>query len=170
MNLFLVPASQENVNKTITGAVSFDASERFLTSAQIAALRKALGNDRAFHCWALTESLRSTFNSMQVDDVILMTIKGTGIFNFLARVIHKLESEKLGETLWSYKPGRPWKLIYILEDITSININKSRLVDALGYNPDYTVAGAIRVSEDRLDRTIAEYGSIQQFIKHLGEN
>jgi uncharacterized Fe-S cluster-containing MiaB family protein len=170
MNLFLVPASQENVDKTIIGAVSFSAADKFLTTTQADALRKAVRNRQGFHCWAMTESLRSTFNSMQVGDVILMTIKGTGAFNYQARVVHKLESEKLGESLWSYQPARPWKLIYILEDITSINVNKSRLVDSLGYNPDYFVAGAIRVSDERLYRVLARYGSISQLIKYLDEN
>jgi hypothetical protein len=169
MNLFLVPASLENVKKTIASGVSINAAEQFLNSSQLESLKKVLGNKKTFNCWDMTESLRPVFESMEKDDTVLLTVKSTGSFNYVASIIHKLESERLGDYLWSYIPGRPWKLIYVLDRIIPIEINKGRLVSTLGYKHNDAVAGSRRVRDEYLNKILGEYGSIPHFLKSFAE-
>src|SRR5262245_18081554 len=121
MNLFLVPATTENVRATLQQKVNLGVAAEFLTDDQYASLKRSLGDSSSFNCWALTESTRSTFDLMEAGDIVLLSIRGTGMFNYAARVIHKLENESLGKALWSFVPSESWKLIYILDDISEIS-------------------------------------------------
>ena len=49
-NIFLVPASQENVDKTIVGSVSLSKVAPHLRSSDVEALRRELGDADRFHC------------------------------------------------------------------------------------------------------------------------
>jgi hypothetical protein len=167
MKLFLVPASKANLEATVIGSVSTTVAERFLSPYQSESLKNALGNQKTFHCWAVTESLRSTFEHMERGDAVLLTIKGTGMFSYFTHVIHKVESEELGNHLWSYTPGKPWKLIYILDDICEIAINKSKLVSALGYQSNDMVAGTRRVRDEYLTKVSGQYGSLRKFLEAM---
>jgi hypothetical protein len=138
------------VKKAITSGVGIDVAETFLNSSQLESLEKVLGDKKTFNCWAMTESLRPVFDSMEKGDTVLLTVKSTGSFNYVASIVHKLESEKLGDYLWPYIPGRPWKLIYVLDQIAPIDINKSRLVSSLGYKHNDAVAGSRRVRDEYL--------------------
>ena len=100
MNLFLVPASQENVQKTILSPVDISVAREFLNVSEFSKLKAVLGSEKKFHCWAMTERRISCFWTMQPDDVVLITLKGTGVFNYMCTVLHKMKSERLGEHLW----------------------------------------------------------------------
>src|SRR5262249_19244882 len=102
MKLFLVPASRENIEATIQGSVSIDVARKFLSSSQLNSLENALGDQKTFHCWAMTEIKRSIFEGMERHDIVLLSEKDTGTFNFLAQITHKIESETLGNYLWKY--------------------------------------------------------------------
>jgi Protein NO VEIN, C-terminal len=167
MKLFLVPASKANLEATVIGSVSTTVAERFLSPGQSKFLKNALGNQKTFHCWAVTESLRSTFERMESGDAVLLTVKGTGMFSYFAHIIHKVESEELGNHLWSYTPGKPWKLIYILDDVCEVAINKSELVSALGYQSNDMVAGTRRVRDEYLAKVSGQYGSLQKFMEAM---
>lgn len=165
--LFLIPASRENANKTLEGSVSFDFAARFLDQDQVDQLEQALGGQTLFRCWAMTENSRSYWEAMNVEDIVLITVKGTGKFNFEARVATVLDSERLGEELWPVVPGEPWNLIYVLQDVKKIEIEKAKLVQSLGFSDKYVVPGTIRVDPDRLRAATERYGSLDELLAEL---
>lgn len=168
MNLFLVPASLENIEKTITRKVDFGTASKFLTIPQMNELRRVLGDKEEFNCWALTETKRAAFNSMKAGDVVLLAISGSGHFGYAGQVSHKIENVNLANHLWPYVPGPPWKLIYLLENITRIKVGKHALVKAIGYKPNFEVPGAIRVKDEYINNIISRYGSLFSFLESKG--
>lgn len=166
-NLFLVPADKSNIKLSIQKKVKTEDAIRFLTPAEQDELKSILNGDDSFNCWAMTESNRSTFESMNNGDFVLLSEKKTGKFNFIGKVKGKIESKSLGNNLWSFTPGKPWSLIYILEDVKSINIDKQEMVQTLGYAENYWVPGVIRVQQENLENALSQYGDFKSMINTL---
>ena len=168
-NLFLVPADKSNIKLSIQKKVKTDDALRFLTPSEQDKLKSILKTDDSFNCWAMTESNRSTFESMNEGDFVLLSEKKTGKFNFIGIVRGRIESKSLGNNLWSFTPGKPWSLIYILEDVKSINIDKQEMVQTLGYAENYWVPGVIRVQEENLENALSQYGNFNSMINSLNK-
>lgn len=167
MNIFLVPASRTNVERSIRNSIAFEEARAHLTARQAAALKDVLGGEKSFNCWAMTGRKRSVFNSLSVGDLVLLFVDGTGVFSYVAQVIYKLESKRLGRHLWEYKRNGDWELIYILGNINEINIRKSKVVTEFGYEPNFEVPGAQRVKESNLSTMLSRHGSVEQFLEWL---
>lgn len=165
--LYLAPATKQNLETTIVRSQPIDRAKPFLGQEQYELLEQALKGDKVFRCWAMTKNSRSKFNAMKKGDWVLFTSKGTGRFSYVGRVICKLESAELGRSLWSVVPGLPWELIYFFKDVTPVNIPKETLVSALGFDQGYVVPGIIRVSSERVNSIIGQYGSISELISKL---
>ena len=165
MNLFLVPASQENIHTTILNSVDISVAKEFLSLSEFSRLQRVLGSEKQFHCWAMTEKRSSYFWTMQPGDVVLLTLKGSELFEYMCEVFHKMKSERLGKHLWPYTPRGPWTLIYCLRNIEKINVDKDSLVSALGFSSKYKVPGIIHVERNRLGKVFKKYGSVQQFLE-----
>lgn len=166
-NLFLVPADKSNIKLSIQKKVKTDNALKFLTPSEKEDLNSILKNDDSFNCWAMTESNRSTFESMNKGDFVLLSEKKTGKFNFIGSVKGKIESKSLGNNLWSFTPGKPWSLIYILDGVNSINIDKREMVKTLGYAENFWVPGVIKVQKENLENAVAQYGNFTAMINSL---
>jgi hypothetical protein len=159
-NLFLAPATKENVKATIEGSVSLEEAARYVRADQLASLQRALGDKITFRCWAMTEGSRTYFQNMRRSDIVLLTVKSSGRFEYKGTILTKLESASLGNALWSETQDKPWELIYVFEDVKKINIRKSQLVSELGYQPGYVVPGVIRVDPVRVLRARGQGGTV----------
>lgn len=167
-SLFLAPAKEEHVLATVRRTVPFSRAERFILARQRIQLRRAIEEASTFNCYAMTESNRTVFESMRPGDYVLITVTGTGQYNFLARVVTKIESEELGQELWPVDEGsEPLSLIYALEDVQSITIDRAKLNKALGYSPKYSVKGAMRVDPKRLEPQLVRFGSVEGLLWDL---
>ncbi len=167
VGLYLAPASEDNLQTSILGSIPISVAEAYLDTFQLAELKTALNGKDKFHCWAMTKSRRSQFNQMNPGDIVLFSSKGTGRFSYKGKVICKLQSAALGNALWSVVPGMPWELIYFLDDIEKINIDKEKLVIALGYDQSYVVPGVVRVSEERMKHAAKHYGRVEELLMKL---
>jgi hypothetical protein len=159
--LFLAPASTENLEVSVAQAISLDEVRTRLDPKIVALLRSQLGEAKSFHCWAMTSSSRATFDKMHVGDIVLFTPRRTGRFTYRATVSAKLESQQLGDLLWRITPGKPWSLIYLLEGVRRIDVDKERLVAELGYDRSFRVYGITRVEPARLKAAIARRGTLE---------
>lgn len=159
--LFLAPASGENLESTVRKSVYLKDIESRLDLATLTKLRAILSESSSFRCWAMTSPRRSFFNKMRAGDLVLFTPRGTGRFKYQARVSAKLESQPLGDLLWTVVPGKPWSLIYFLEDVKSVEIGKQRLIAELGYNPTFDVPGITPVDSSKLRAAIVRHGSLE---------
>ena len=169
-NLFLVPADKSNIKQSIKKKVNLNDASNYLSSTDENKLNSILGSQNSFNCWAMTESNRSTFDQMEKGDYVLLTVKGTGKFNYVGQIKGKLESESLGNKLWSFTPGKPWSLIYIIDNLQAVDINKKEMVQTLSYSSKYPVYGVIRVQDQNLNPALEEYGEIETMINSLNKN
>lgn len=166
MNLFLVPATEDNIERSIRGSVSRNFLEGHLTSSQVDEIKKAYNNHQPAHCWALTERNRKKFSRMRADDIVLFSLKGTGKFNYMGVVACKMDCPiEFGQSLWPFTPKNPWTLVYFLKDVIHVNIDKARLVTDLGYKPNFVVPGTTRVGSDRLRNLTGSYGPLSTAIE-----
>lgn len=165
--LFLAPATSENLKQSVIQSVTLQYAEQHLLPDQFRRLKSALHDRSRFACWAMTESNRTYWKAMNPGDVVLLTEKGTGRFGYRAEVATTLESDNFGRNLWSVTPGKPWSLIYILDHVQPISISKPRLLRELGYDPGYVVPGTVRVADHRLKKTLEEHKSLDQFLSWL---
>jgi hypothetical protein len=159
--LFLAPSTADNLSATVLRPVLLRDLEARLDRSSLSQLHRELHGVSSFHCWAMTVSSRGTFAKMRVGDLVLFTPKGTGRFQYRARVAGKLESQRLGDALWRFTPGKHWSLIYLLEDVQSIDLIKHRLLAHLGYDSSFAVYGITRVRPDRLKTAIERFGSLE---------
>lgn len=162
--LYLAPASTENLRATITRSIPLQSVRDTLTASQYESLTAIAGDSGELRCWAMTESRRAVFTTMRHGDVVLFTERGTGTFGYSARIAGKIESEKLGERLWSVVPGLPWKLIYFLSDVKRVQLHKGGLLKALGFAQAYRVPGIIRVEPERLELAVRSFGSLERLL------
>jgi hypothetical protein len=160
--LFVAPASDANLRRTILDTVDLATVENFLTEHQREEVAGLLGNSRQFHCWALTESRRSVFDAMRPGDVVVLITPQTA---FICRIQHKLISESLGNHLWPNQPRLPWKYVYLVTDVRELRVRKNLLSKALGYKPSHVFPGVSRVRPDALRTALDQYGgSIDQLL------
>lgn len=166
-NLFLAPASDENLRKTIINSVCLSSIAPFLSDEERQTLQVGAKNVNTLKCWAMTEGSRSKFNEMSPGDLVLFTAKDSGKFQYAGEVVAKIDSEKLGRFLWDFVPTKPWKLVYFLENVRTVNISKTSLVTALGYDKNYVVPGITKVNPIARDTILAQHGSIESFLASL---
>ena len=164
--LYLVPATKENLRISIRRTVSLDVAKEVLEDDQFQALAASIAPAKEFRCWATTEANRAVFESMRVGDLVLLTEKATGRFNYRARIRAKMVSEELARKLWPVVPGLPWKYIYILDEVQPLNVRKDCFVAALGYEATFWVPGHIRVSPERLRAAVHKHGSFEKLVDH----
>ncbi len=164
MNIYLVPASQENIDVSIRRPVDISVADRSLSAGDAVHLKRLLQGEQGFHCWALTESGGTLFTSMQQGDEVLFTVKDSGQFGFLGEIYWKVESERLGREVWTFVPGKPWSLIYFLRNIDVISVPKPFVLEAIGYSPKDKVQRARAVRSDLLMLFLQRHGSLREFL------
>jgi hypothetical protein len=166
-NLFLAPSILENINRTISQSVNPNEFEHLISKKEIKLLKDSTNDLTSLHCFAMTENKRSTFESMRDGDIVLFTIKNTGKFAYYGEVTCKTDNERLGNHLWDIVLNKPWRLIYFLRNIRTIDVDKSLLVSTLSYQSNYAVNGVIKVRNIKLDIALNRYGNIENMINAI---
>ena len=133
-SLFLATASEENAEKTVLGSVPLAKVEPAVSPRDAIKLDRALRGRSTFHCWGMTEDSRRIYDQMRPGDFVLISVSETGEFTYLARVLTKLESMKLGRMLWSGTEGASRDLIYVIDDVQRVSVDKEKLAKVLGYS------------------------------------
>ncbi|MFW2477104.1 MAG: HNH endonuclease [Sediminibacterium sp.] len=160
MSLLLVPATKENLEKSINTPVNISFAKKYLPEDFINGVLKYSGIE-GMRCWALTENRKSIFNNIENGDEVLLTQKGTGLFTHYAIVVGKIHNSEFGKALWPIVKKDPWEYIYFLANVTNVKIDKVKLVTDLGYAKNFTVSGIIKVD----NRTYQNFGTISQLFK-----
>jgi hypothetical protein len=166
-SLFLAPASQEHVEATVERSVPYAKAERLILPRQRIQLKRAVEDASTFHCYGMSEGNRAVFESMRPGDYVLITVARSGQYNVLARIVTKFESEQLGKELWPDQQEEALSLIYAIEDVQSVTIDRAKLNKALGYSPRYSLKGAMRVDPKRLEPQLVRFGSVEGMLWDL---
>lgn len=146
MSLLLVPASRDNLEKSIENSVDISFAEKYLSKKLIEEITRYSGLE-GIRCWAMTKNKLYVFTRIKEGDEVLLTEKSTGEFNYYGVVVGKTQNEEFGKALWPVTGENPWEYIYFLANITKTQINKAWLVEKLGYASNYKVSG-VEIAKD----------------------
>ena len=149
MKLFLIRASEENGEESITKKVNISTIEenQLLTEYQIGALKESLRGFKEFNCWALTKNSQFIFESMERGDMVLFAVNKTGAFKFIGEIFYTANyGEELGKFLWRYNPNKKsWTHLYFIRNIKEISeIDKRTLLNDLGYRDEKDILQGAR--------------------------
>ncbi|MBN1204175.1 MAG: HNH endonuclease [Myxococcaceae bacterium] len=162
MSLYFVPANRQNLDCSIEQNVPLERLARYVSGSIIEEIQARAGME-GIRCWAMTHTKRATFDAMRPGDIVLLSERGTKRFTHYAQVTFKLENKALGDDLWPVKGENSWELIYFLRNIRHVSIPKAEFVTRFGYQPNFDVAGAIRVSDERVQAFEARHGPIEDW-------
>ncbi len=173
MNLFLIPASHENLKTTILFSVPLARVEDALRRVgKLEHVKSFLNGRQSFYCWATTEADRATFESMNRGDRVLFAVNQTPAFRHAATILGKIESEEIGNLLWPNVKRLPWNLIFFVGEIKHFNVPKKIVLGEIGYSP--TDAANIsrvqqirRVADGYLLNIIVKFKTIPSFLGWL---
>jgi hypothetical protein len=106
------------------------------------------------------EGNKRNWERMQSGDYILLYQNGA--YTFASRVILKAQNDSFARAVWGTdEEGKTWELMYFLEQPTRVKLPAINLIDFL---PGQYM-GFSRISDDRIERILAEYSSVDTFIK-----
>lgn len=161
MSLLLVPATIENLEKSIEKSVPLSFAKKYLSASFLNELIRISGIE-GIRCWAMTKNSLRVFNQIQKGDEVLLTKKNTGKFTHYGIVIAKIQNQEFGNALWPFVGQAPWEYIYFLANIVKTQIDKRDLVKDLGYADNFAVPGVIMVNEKNYNKigTISRYCEI----------
>ena len=166
-NLFLATANQEAAEKTVLGSVPISKAEPLLSPRDFLKLDDVLRGRSTFHCWGMTEDSRRIYDQMRPGDFVLISVAETGEFTYLARVLTKLESMKLGHMLWSGTESESRELIYIVDDVQRVSVDRVKLAKALGFSSGTKLPADVRVDPVRLEPQVLRFGSVEGLLWDL---
>jgi hypothetical protein len=166
MNLYILPGSYENLVVTIFKSVPFSQLEQALSAHVINQIRQKLGEQMP-RCWAFSRETIGNYNQMQENDVVLFKENHTDSFSIRGSVADKVQSAALGKILWPIVGDKPWEFIFFIKDTKQVSIPFSRLCAELEYDENFWMAGAKRVSTERLNKAIRKHGTFTNFLSFL---
>ncbi|MGH6869569.1 MAG: hypothetical protein ACREDA_12020 [Methylocella sp.] len=179
MNIFLVPAPPENIRMTLVGQVDFERAAKYLDDETADDLVATLGGRFPFHCFATTEGNRRRYERMHPHDELLFAETGTGHFTWRGQVKTKFENDRLGGDLWpssgntgiqKSRGNKPWRLIYVVDEIEKIQLDKHRALQAFGFKtPRDELGGLRRVPDHTTNRLIAAYGTVDGILSAINK-
>lgn len=165
-NLVLFPATGENLATSIYKHVPLDFASEFLPSEQFKKLKTAIDDANNFYCWAVTKTRRYVFNQLSHGDQALFNERGSGTFNLRASIRHKFHNLQFGKRLWPVAGGNDWEFIFVIGNISSINVGKRCLLSELSYSNKFDLPGVMVVNDERKQLVIKKHGSFDNLLRY----
>ena len=81
---------------------------------------------------------------------MLVSIRGTGRFNYYGTIIYTAESPTFAKEFWDDATLEGWKCLFFLKDVKKISITKAAVAKVLGYDKNDRFQGLRRVLPERL--------------------
>jgi MoxR-like ATPase len=172
MQIFLAPRSNETSHKnflsTIENGVDFSIVEPYLTDEGKQILSK---HGKSF-VWGNRETKKASWDKMQTGDLVLFYKgrEGTekeGKLIHAGRLLFKQHSKDLGLALWPPKTGEePWTCIFFLGELQPVYIPIGEVAAFAGYSPTFIVQGFMPLDQEGVDRILARFGTLEQFLAH----
>lgn len=163
MKVFLAPGFFKNIKRSIADGMSvneLDVRDPSLRDKIIESYGSGL-----VKLWALKETLRSRWASIDKGDYVLFYHGGK--FIYMGKVFFKYPfaddprqveaGSYLAESVWGRDvDGRTWPYLFFLEDVKEIDLPLSKLNELAGYNL-VALGGFMRIREDEKALKVIEY-------------
>lgn len=163
MKVFLAPGFFKNIKRSIADGVSVNELD-VRDSSLIDKITESYGSG-FIKLWALKETLRSRWASMDKGDYVLFYHGGR--FIYMGKVFFKYPfadeprqveaGSYLAESVWGRDvDGRTWPYLFFLEDVKEIDLPLSKLNELAGYNLG-ALGGFMKIREEEKALKVIEY-------------
>ncbi|MEM2930974.1 MAG: hypothetical protein QW797_08990 [Thermoproteota archaeon] len=163
MKVFLAPGFFKNIKRSIADGVSvneLDVRDSSLRDKIIESYGSGL-----VKLWALKETLRSRWTSIDKGDYVLFYHDRK--FIYMGRVLFKYPfvdeprqveaGSYLAESVWGKDvDGRTWPYLFFLEDVKEIDLPLTKLNELTGYNLS-ALGGFMKIREEKKALKVIEY-------------
>src|ERR1019366_5061237 len=163
--LFVITASnldaQRHIEKSIANSIDPTLCTQHFDGAPLEDVKKKSA-DGKFYAWGALPGERNQPNweAMQAGDYVL--VYQVKHYTYWTRVISKHRNATFAEALWGRDPeGRTWEFMYFLQPPVPLQCPAQKTADVL----PATYQGFSRITADRVQSVVSQYGSIEKFIE-----
>ena len=158
------PRAQENYAQSVLRPVPTETVTKCFAPEEHSKLVSAKGAPDGFYVWGFKPGPRLVNTLWRViadGDVAI------GFFSWhyrvIARVLAKVESDTLANTIWPNRPGvtESWRLIILMAKPQFIKVPAAAVVPYLPIE----YRGAMRMNEGRLNTITADFGTLENFVR-----
>ena len=167
--IFRVPVDTEHFADTIEKGKTYTEILPFVTSTDAKSLAEVTQNNILRYWGSIAgESNIRTFMQIEEGDEILFYRGGKYIA--IATIGFKTINPALARYSWGERKDKfTWEMMYFLEDVQTISINKKSVNTVLGYKENAPVMGFSMVNKETTSQFIKTYGSMANFVKQLSK-
>ena len=164
-HIFLAPRAKEttydNLKSTVINGRDYSELAHLLDEEG----KKALSHGGKLYAWGNVENLKTRWDRMQPNDLILFYARGE--FVYAGRCLYKQLSSQLSDALWPRSPrfNKPWSCVFFLTDIKLIKIPLS-VINEIGKYNFRAVMGFQSVNNACVESIIQKYGSTENFVNN----
>lgn len=150
MNIVLQPVAnmvaQRHLAKTVFNPFLLTSIASYIGPNDLANL-KSIYTDGKVRVWGIKSKNTSRYNKLSRGDLVLFCAHN--VISAYGEIDYIIRSPELAMALWGNdKDGETWENIYFLSNVKDgINIPKSKVNEALGYERNYNVQGFNVVSD-----------------------
>lgn len=156
VNVYLIPGTELHL-KSIRDGISLGLIEDVLRSEEKEMLQR-IYQDKQIRVWGTLPSLKSTWEAMEVGDIVLFSPRGSGCYKYYGEIAWKIQNKdlarKMEELFWK-KEGEKYEYIFFMKNFREISIGKEKINSLAGYNGTRVPMKLMRVaSSDAVKRII----------------
>lgn len=158
------PKAQRNLVISIKNPIDEEPVFDSFGSAHRDDLERIQEEGGGFYAWGAVPGVRNIPNwkAMERGDYVLCMYGNT--YHYVARVLAKYNNERFARRVWGEdEGGETWEYMYFLTEPLEVERHVSEFEGYL--NAVYR--GFTRISDDRLDAILDDYGSIEGLIKEI---
>ena len=168
------PSAQKNYAKSILNAVPSEDVLKCFSAEEHTKLLAARGAPDGFFAWGFRPGprlLSTLWRVIEPQDLAVGFFSGQ--YRVVAKVLAKVESETLANTIWTNRPvvtdnwlanrspvPESWRLIVLLSKPQFIQVSAADLAPHLP--GEYR--GAMRMNEGRIKKIVEDFGSLENFV------
>lgn len=165
VEIYLMPIGSkspvEHMNDTLINPVEASLIRSYLGEPEISNFNNAVTTSE-IPVWGLEpgKANKLRWDTFCMGDIVIFVPSNQDIL--VTRIIHKVRDEKLAKRLWgtSSKSGQTWELVFFVDILSVLHIEKRALLDELGYDIKDNLMGNRRVT----DRFFKRFDSVGSFI------
>ena len=154
------PSAQEHVKSSVANDIDPALCRAHFDTALLDEVRAKSG-DGNFYAWGAIPGPTNTRNwsDLKPGDYVLAYQKGE--YTYASRIIAKHRNAAFANAVWGLNPSnQTWELMYFLAHPIKVNVRAGDLADFLPAQ----YMGFSQISQDRIQKILAEFGSLEEFM------
>ncbi|WP_138431871.1 McrB family protein [Fodinibius saliphilus] len=155
------PTAREHLDTSVKSPIEEELLEQYLDQEQLDELSQ---KSDQFYAWGAQPGTRNIPNWKSIEDGDLVLVYIKGHIHFVSRIFYKVHNPALAEKIWGRENGETWEYMYFFYK----PIELPGPVKCLDYDRYfYEFQGFTRLSDERKNYIIEDYGSYETFAKEV---